>query len=462
MASYEPNVAEVVSSRSLLSDPKFFSLWASQGLAQTAQNAILFSLLVVVLGITGSSAKTSLLVLCFILPSIPLGFVVGVVLDRSRKDTVLVISNLLRAGACLVFLFFHSNEWIIYGISISFATAGLFFNPAVVSLIPSIVPKERLVAANSLYNFTLTGAQLVGIVFVAPLLLQTAGADGAFIAGAVIFVLAAAMAARLRIANEEHHEKLPQGAIFGGIPTDFRESWRVLVSDRYSFLALTQLIFASTLVLLFAILIPRFMTDVLDEAPEAAALVFAPTGIGALVGLRFLPWFVKRGKNRAVIIGLFGIAASLLLLSLVEPLADVTRQAPGSAKVAELLRISLLQLLAMTIAAPMGFAYALLNAPAQTVLHERAPPEMRGRIFATQVVSANFISLMPLLVVGVITDVVGIAAVLAILAGLVAGMGFISGRVAGHDGEEPGEGSAASAQAEADTAAQLTGSNSQS
>ncbi|MCH8815812.1 MAG: MFS transporter [Chloroflexi bacterium] len=414
-------------------------MWASQGLAQTAQNAILFSLLVVVLAITGSSVKTSLLVLSFILPSIPLGFIVGVILDRTRKDSVLVISNLLRAGGCIVFLFFHSDEWIIYGIAMAFATAGLFFNPAVVSLIPSIVPKERLVAANSLYNFTLTASQLAGIVFLAPVILQTAGADGAFIAGAVLFVLAAAFAARLSVGYEETAEKLPQGTIFGGIPTDFRESWQVLVSDRYSFLALSQLILASTLVLLFAILIPRFMLDVLDEAPEAAALVFAPTGIGALVGLRFLPWFTSRGKNRTVVIGLTGIAVCLALLALVEPLADVTRQAPGSTKLAELLRISLLQLMAMTIAAPMGFAYALLNAPAQTVLHERAPAEMRGRIFATQVVSANFISLLPLLVVGVVTDEVGIAFVLLILGALVGGMAFISSRVGREDGDE-GEG----------------------
>ena len=256
MAAYEPSVTEAVQSRTLLRDPKFFVLWASQGLAQTAQNAILFSLLVVVLAITGSSISTSLLVLCFILPSIPLGFVVGVVLDRTSKVSVLVISNLLRSGLCVMFLFFHVDQWAIYGIAIAFATAGLFFNPAVVSLIPSIVPKERLVAANSLYNFTLTASQLVGIVFVAPLILQTAGADGAFIAGAVFFALAALLVARLSMDREETGLKLPQGTIFGGIPTDFRESWQVLASDRYSFLALSQLIVASTLVLLFAILIP--------------------------------------------------------------------------------------------------------------------------------------------------------------------------------------------------------------
>ena len=54
------------------------------------------SLLVVVFKITGESLTTSILVLCFILPSIPMGFVVGVVLDRTNKESVLVITSLLR------------------------------------------------------------------------------------------------------------------------------------------------------------------------------------------------------------------------------------------------------------------------------------------------------------------------------------------------------------------------------
>ncbi|MDO8615134.1 MAG: MFS transporter [Dehalococcoidia bacterium] len=437
--AYQPDVREVVRSRALLSDRRFRSLWLSQGIAQTAQNAILFSLLVVILGITGSSIHTSLLILAFILPSIPMGFVVGVVLDRTNKGPVLVVTNLLRAGGCILFFFFHGNEWIIYGISMGFATAGLFFNPAVVALIPSLVSRERLVPANSLYNFTLTASQLVGIVFVAPLILKSAGADGMFIAGAVLFALAAALAARLHIAHEEREPRLPQGAIFGGIPTDFRESWRVLLSDRYSFLALAQLIMSSTLVLFFAILIPRYMRDVIEVAPDSAAFVFAPTGIGALVGLRFLPWFTKKGKNRVVVIGLLGIAACLVLLALVEPLADLLKQAPEPINPTRFLRISLLQALTMAIAGPMGFAYALLNAPAQTVLHERAPPEMRGRIFATQVVSANFISLLPLLIIGAATDWLNVPVVLVLVAAVTAAMAVVSAVVAGKEPDEEPE-----------------------
>jgi len=54
---YEPpHIGEIVDSRALLLQPRFATLWLTQGLAQTAQNAILFTLLVVVLQLTGSSA----------------------------------------------------------------------------------------------------------------------------------------------------------------------------------------------------------------------------------------------------------------------------------------------------------------------------------------------------------------------------------------------------------------------
>lgn len=434
--SYDADMRQVVRSRALLSDRRFASLWLSQGIAQTAQNAMLFTLLVVVLNITGSSIHTSLLVLCFILPSIPLGFVVGVVLDRTKKEPVLVITNLLRAAACVLFFFFHGNEWVIYGIAVCFATAGLFFNPAVVALIPSLVSRERLVPANSLYNFTLTASQLVGIVFLAPALLKSVHASGMFIAAAFLFLVAAGLATQLRDVREKRGPKLPQGAIFGSIPTEFRESWRTLASDRQAFMALAQLIMSSTLVLLFAILIPRYMRDVLDVPADNAAFVFAPTGIGALIGLRFLPWLSKRGKNRVVILGLMGIAACLILLALVQPIADLTELAPGSASLVKALRISLLQAVTMAIAGPMGFFYALLNAPAQTVLHERAPPEMRGRIFATQVVSANFISLLPLLIIGVVTDLLHTSVVLLLLSAVVLGMALASAIVGGSEWPE--------------------------
>jgi len=436
---------DIVRSRALLSDRNFGSLWLAQSLAQTGSNAILFALLVVILDITGSSIHTSLLVLSFILPSIPLGIVVGVVLDRVNKGPVLLVTSLIRAGCCLLFFFFHTNTWGIYGISFAFSTAGLFFNPAVVALIPSLVSRERLVSANSLYNFTLTGSQLAGIVFLAPIILKTIHADGMFLTAAVMFTAAAAFSWRLRTLPGEREVPGAPVTERGAIHVEFRESWRAILADRRSTLALSQLIMSSTLVLLFAILIPRYMKDILGVPPDNSAFVFAPTGIGALVGLRFLPSFTRRGKNRTVVIGLVGIAVCLALLALVHPIANVTEQAPGSDYFIRQLRVSLLQALTMSFAAPMGFFYSLLNAPAQTILHERPPADMRGRIFATQVISANFISLLPLFVFGAVTDWLHVTVVLLLISiGLLA-MAALSHAV-GREGDEeeagepPGEG----------------------
>lgn len=424
--------------RPLLSDRRFAKLWLIQGLSQTAQNALLFSLLIVVLENTRSSTHTSLLILSFILPSIPLGMAVGVLLDRWRKGRVLFVTSLLRALACVLYLFFHEEVWAIYAISLGFSTAGLFFNPAVVALIPSLVRRERLVDANSLYNFTLTASQLIGMVFLAPAILKAVGEGPMFVLGGTIFAASAALATTLRDARPAA-APVDHWRLLATIPRGFRESWRALRADVVSFLAMLQLIMASSLVLLFAILIPRYMDDVLHISPNNAAFVFAPTGVGAIVGLRFLPWATRRlGKNRVVVLGLLGLALCLVAFALVQPLAEALRRTGPLNPEEHLAGLSLLQALAMVFAGPLGFAYAFLSAPAQTILHERAPADMRGRIFTTQVISANFLSLLPVLFVGGLIDLLdgltnlpGIIVVLFLIAVALAAMAVGSNIVGG-------------------------------
>lgn len=437
MSHDPPHIDEIADSRPLLRQPRFATLWLTQGMAQTAQNAILFTLLILVLGLTGSSAASSVLVGAFIVPSIFLGVFVGVLLDRWRKGTVLVVTNLVRAGGCVLYLFFDDNVLAIYAISLVFSSSGLFFNPAVVSLIPSLVPRDKLVNANSLYNFTFTGSQLAGLVFLAPLILKLGNAQAMFVTAGGLFTIAAGLAVYLDTLRTRQESAPPRAAEFGSILQEFRKGWQALTSDRASALAMAQLTLGSTMVLLFAILIPRYMDEVLNISPDNAAFVFAPTGVGALVGLRFIPWFSRWGKNRVVVIGVVGVAVSMALMATVRGLAEIMETTPGPLNPGRFLGLSLLQSLTMLFAAPMGFAYALVSTPAQTVLHERAPPEMRGRIFGTQVVSANFISLLPLLLVGAIIDLTSVTAVMLGIAGFMLLFAYVSARVGGmNNGDE--------------------------
>jgi MFS family permease len=161
------------------------------------------------------------------------------------------------------------------------------------------------------------------------------------------------------------------------------------------------------------------MQAILKVSPDKAVTIFAPVGVGAILGLRALPWIAaKLGKNRTVIAGLCGLALCVIALGVVEPISNGLEGTEhlnpfGDQRAGGL---SILVLLTMAFAGPLGFTYALVNAPAQTVLHERAPADVRGRVFAAQVVLANAVGILPLIVAGSVADLFGVTVVLFAIA----------------------------------------------
>jgi MFS family permease len=200
---------------------------------------------------------------------------------------------------------------------------------------------------------------------------------------------------------------------------DYMTTLRRLAEDPVATLALVHYAAGSSMVLLFAVLVPRYMQAILEVSPDKAVTIFAPVGVGAIIGLRALPLIAARvGKNRTVIIGMCGLAVCVTALGLIEPIAHGLKGTEhlnpfGEERAGGL---SILVLLTMGFAGPLGFTYALVNAPAQTVLHERAPAEMRGRVFAAQVVLANAVGILPLIVAGSVADIYGVSPVLFAIA----------------------------------------------
>ena len=206
---------------------RFRLLWFAQVLAHTAQNATLFTLLVLVVAETDSTIHGSLLVLFYVLPSVVFGMVAGLLVDRWHKRTVLLITSVVRMGACVAFLLVSPNVWLIYVIILGFSTMGQFFTTADAASIPALVPRNQLMAANSLFNMAVTGSQFGGMVLLAPAVIKAFGSDVLFIAAALAFLVAAALAYRLPEIEEEEgaeraeRERAPlRGAVW--------EMWRTL------------------------------------------------------------------------------------------------------------------------------------------------------------------------------------------------------------------------------------------
>jgi Na+/melibiose symporter-like transporter len=315
-------------------------------------------------------------------------------------------------------------------ISIFFATASQVFGTTDAVTVPSVVPKDQLIAANSLFSMAVTGSQLTGMIFLAPILLPTVGAAWLFFIAALMFGVAVACAYFMPPIPDEHHagvgRQWPTPSQLRSAAGEYAQTLRTIGRDPVATLAMIHYATGSSLVLLFAVLVPRYMQAILKVSPDKAVTIFAPVGVGAILGLRALPLIAARvGKNRTVIIGLCGLVVCLVALGSIDPIARGLKTTEHLNPFAEDQRaggLSILVLLTMAFAGPLGFTYALVNAPAQTVLHERSPAEMRGRVFAAQVVLANAVGILPLIVAGSVADIFGVSPVLFAIAAVMAGI----------------------------------------
>jgi MFS family permease len=409
----------------VLANRSFLLLWLAQLISQTAQNAILFTLLVLVTTLTEGSTFTSLLVLSFVIPSVIFGVFSGVLVDLWSKRLLLIYTNVARALLAICFLFARDDVSLLILISVFFATASQLFGTTDAVTVPSVVPKDQLISANSVFSMAVTGSQLAGMIFLAPIVLPAFGDDGPlvlFIIATVMFGVASLCAYLMPPIEDDdaaQDRQLPQFNELRSAAGDYMKTLRSLVRDPVSTLALIHYATGSSLVLLFAVLVPRYMQAILKVAPDKAVTIFAPVGVGALIGLRALPYIVGRlGANRTVIAGLCGLALTVIALGSVDLIAAGLERTENLNPFDEQRAggLSILVLLTMAFAGPMGFAYAMVNAPAQTLLHERAPAEMRGRIFAAQVVLANAVGILPLIVAGSVADIFGVSPVLFAIA----------------------------------------------
>ena len=412
----------------VLTNRGFLLLWLAQIISQSAQNAILYALIIVVLDQTESTTSTSGVLLAYVVPIVIFGVFSGVLVDRWSKRRLLILTNVGRAVTAIAFFFALDHVVALYAITVVFASLSQLFTTSNAASIPFMVSRKQLISANTLFSGGFTLAQITGLIILSPLILRTAGPEALFASAAVAFALSSVLTRFLppigRDGEEELEGTFPGREEFRGAISEFAVALRTLRADSVSTLAMAHIATSSTVVLLFAILVPRYMQAILELQPEDAVAVFAPVAIGALIGLRAVPWIVARlGKTTTVALGLFAISLCLAVFGMVETIAaglERTEQFNPFGETERVFGQSILVAITVGFAGPMGFGYALLNTPAQTILHERTPVEMRGRVFASQMVLANGVALTPLMVAGGIADVYGVSRVVLALSLLLA------------------------------------------
>ncbi len=141
----------------------FTLLWIGQVVETIGASLTSLAASILVFRLTGSAASVGLMLMASAAPTILVGLLAGVVVDRYDRKRIMVIADLVRAVLVLLipFLIPLNMAWLYILVALS-AAVTQFFDPAHEAVLPEIATDEELAAANSLMAISSFGATAIG------------------------------------------------------------------------------------------------------------------------------------------------------------------------------------------------------------------------------------------------------------------------------------------------------------
>ena len=178
----------------MLSRRDFRLLWLGQSVSILGDQFYLVALPWLVLSLTGSSLALGSVLLTATGMRVAFQLVGGAISDMVSQRKLMIASSVVRAIVCGVLtglvLSNRIHLWHLFIIAAVFGMADAFFLPALKAFIPGMIPKENLVAGNSLLNTSSLLAMFLG-PSLAGVLIAVVGTGGAFAFDTVSFVFVA-------------------------------------------------------------------------------------------------------------------------------------------------------------------------------------------------------------------------------------------------------------------------------
>ena len=438
-----PTTAPEAGSVAVFRNRPFLLLWLSQLTTQVGGNMVLFGLTILIRDLTGSDSAVALLILTFLVPAVIFSALAGVYVDRFDRRMVLVVTNLLRAAFFIALATFGANIVVVFALNIAVSIATTFFGPAELSMIPLVVPRGQLTAANGIFTLTMNAAFAIGFTVLGPLVVTIANPTISVVVVALLYLVAAGFCWTLPPAppgvmprDAALHEA---EAAVGSFVTQFREGIAYVRAHPTVRWALLYLGVAASIVGILGVLGPGFAEDVLGLRAKDIVVVVLPLGIGVVVGVvvvNILQAFVSR--RRLIESGMIVLGLSLGLISIAGPIAQFVRDVDDAVPGPDISAFVSVLTVVVVIAFVAGIGYAATAIPAQTELQAEIPQAVRGRVFGILNMLVSVGSLLPIIIVGAISDFVGPMPVVLVAASITLLVGIAS-LVRRRDTRPPGE-----------------------
>jgi predicted MFS family arabinose efflux permease len=329
------------------------------------------------------------------LPHLLFGFFAGAWVDRLRRRPILIAADVARCLLLLSIAFaaFSGNLSILLLVGVAFLieSCTVFFDLAYVAYVPTLVPRDRLVGANSRLEASASASQIVGPAL-GGAAIRLLGAPVALLFDSVSYLASAALLTRIRSVEDE-----PRRVEDSHIVVEIREGLHLLWSNR----VLRSLALANGMVNLggymFLAVYILYLVRELRLDPGAIGFVLASGGVGALVGAIVAAPAKRRWGAAPVLVGslvMFGVSGMTVPLAVLFP----------------------------TIALPMivasevlqWFAILVFSINAVTVRQSITPPQMLGRINGSMRVLTFGLRTVASLLGGLLGSRIGLPATLVV------------------------------------------------
>ncbi len=387
--------------RGLWSHPDFLKLWGGQTISQFGSQITVLALpLTAALALQASPFQMGLLSAATVAPSLVVGLVAGVWVDRLRRRPILLAADLGRA---LLLLTIPLAAWlgalrmeVLYLAAFGTGLLTVFFDVAYAAYLPALVEREHLVEGNSKLETSRSAAQLAG-PGLAGALVGLVTAPFALLVDALSFLLSACFLGAIRVVESAPHtdsrrrstrREIVEGLrLVGGAPL-----LRALAGSAGTWNLSGGVIFA-----VFVL----YVTRSLGLGPGVLGLVFAGGNAGFLLGALLAERVTRRfGPGRVMRWALTLGAVAWLLV----PLAS----GPIWAKVPLLVAGQSLG----------SFGLTLSNVNAVSLRQALVPEHLRGRVMATVAVIGLGTSPLGFLIGGALGEFAGLRPTLAVGAAL--------------------------------------------
>lgn len=373
----------------------FNLLFASQILSQVTVNMMNFLLLARLFEVTGSSIATSLLWVSYALPSIFFGPIGASVVDLVSRRKMLIITNLLQA--LVIFLFMLSQQssiFLLFAVVLTYSFLNQFYVPAEMASLPSLVSKNSLSRANSLFFLAQQITLIIGFGF-AGIIQKLLGFEGSLAFCSALLLMASISVYFLPSMNPV--KKLPKS--FENVMKIFFshvvEGYKFIKEKKSVLYPLSLLFIIQVGLAIVTANLPTIGKEILNVSMTyVGLLIVVPAGIGATIASVLITKLTKNNWRKKTIID---ISLAILGISLMGLVFGGIISTP---------------ILVMLV----GLGFVGVNIPTLTFLQEVTPAWLRGRVFGNLWFIITIATILPIIFSGVISEFFGVKILLSIMA----------------------------------------------